>query len=354
MKGLILSGGTGSRLRPITQTGAKQLLPVANKPILFYGIESLRDAGIREIGIVVGETGEAIKAAAGTGERWGVKISYIQQGSPLGLAHAVKISENFLGVEPFVMYLGDNVIKTGLSSFLSEFDQDRSNSHILLSAVKNPQDYGVAVLKDGRVTELQEKPANPKSPLAIVGVYIFDRTIFKAVNAIKPSPRGELEITDAIQWLIQNGYLVKAHIINSWWKDTGTVESILEANRMFLEDIETQIEGFVDNSSKVYGRIRIGKNTKVINSHLRGPLVIGSDCTVVCSYIGPFTSISDEVTVKESEIEHSVVLDKSSILSIGGRIEDSLIGKNVQVIRTDEQPVAYRIIVGDNSTVKIK
>ena len=353
MKALILSGGRGTRLRPITHTSAKQLVPVANKPILFYAIEAMRDAGIKEVGIVVGDTHQEIRAACGDGSQWNVRITYIPQEAPLGLGHAVKISEGYLAGEPFVMYLGDNLVKDGITGFVHAFEHKSYNAQILLAHVKNPRDFGVAELENGRVVRLQEKPKEPKTDLALVGVYMFDSAIFKAVNAIRPSARGELEITDAIQYLIDNGYVVNSHIIGTWWKDTGKLEDMLEANRIVLDDLTAGNYGEVDPSSSVNGRVQIAPGAKIVNSVVRGPAIIGENTLVENAYIGPYTSIYHDCTIRSCEIEHSIVLENSSITDIHGRIEDSLIGKNVQVGRSDSKPRAYRFMLGDSSEVSV-
>ncbi len=353
MKGLILSGGRGTRLRPITFTNAKQLVPIANKPIIFYGIEALIDAGIKDMGIVVGDTKEEVKAAVGNGNRWDVKITYIEQAEPLGLAHAVMISEKFIGKEPFVMYLGDNLIIGGISELVKEFEKDRPNSQILLAKVSNPRQFGVAELSNNKVVRLVEKPKEPKSDLALVGVYMFDHHIFEAVKNIKPSWRNELEITDAIQYLIDHGYTVHPHMVKGWWKDTGKLEDMLEANRMILDTLDTRIDGKVDASSKIDFKVVIEKGVEVVHSVIRGPAIIGEGSRIKNSFIGPFTSIAKNVTVEDSEIEHSIVLDGSSIIDIRRRIEDSLIGKNVRVSRSPLKPKAYRFMLGDNSEVGI-
>jgi len=303
MKGLILSGGKGTRLRPLTFTQAKQLVPVANKPVLFYGIEALKEAGIEEIGIIVGDTKDEIRAAAGDGSRWGIRLTYIEQEAPLGLAHAVKISEEFLGKETFVMYLGDNILKSGIKSLVEEFQEDKPNSLILLTAVPNAQMFGVAELKDGKVVRLVEKPKVPKSNLALVGVYMFDFHIFEAVKAIKPSWRNELEITDAIQYLVEHGYNVRPHIVNSI---------------------------------------------------IRGPAIIGKGCEITDAYIGPFTSIQKGCRISETEIEHSIVLEGSEIQNVGSRIDESLIGRRVKIFRGPSRPAVYRFMVGDQSEIGIK
>lgn len=353
MKGLILSGGKGTRLRPITYTGAKQLIPIANKPVLFYGIEAMQEAGITRIGVIVGDTREEIMQAVGDGSRWGVEVTYIHQPEPLGLAHAVKIAQPYLGDEPFVMYLGDNLVKEGIKPFVEEFTQVRPNAQILLARVPNPQDFGVAVLEGERVVRLVEKPKHPPSDFALVGVYMFDHHIFEAVNAIKPSARGELEITDAIQYLIDHGYEVRSHIITGWWKDTGNLEAVLEANRILLEDIERDVRGEVDSASRLHGRVQVGEGTRIRNSVLRGPVIVGANCLIENAYIGPFTSIADGVHIIASEVEHSVILEGCRILNIGARLEDSLLGRNVMVCRDEGKPRAVRLMLGDNSQVNL-
>jgi glucose-1-phosphate thymidylyltransferase len=353
MKGLILSGGRGTRLRPITHTSAKQLVPVANKPLLYYGIECIRDAGITDIGIVVGHTAEEIRAAVGDGSRWGVKISYIPQAAPLGLAHAVKTAQPFLGEEPFVMYLGDNLVKDGITPLVQEFVTEKPNAEILLAHVKNPQDFGVAELEGERVVRLQEKPRQPRTDLALVGVYMFDPHIFTAIDTLQPSARGEYEITDAIQYLIENGYDVRSHIIRGWWKDTGKLEDMLEANRFVLDTLERDIQGTIDAASQVHGRVVIGAGTQIIRSEVRGPVIIGENCHIEDAYIGPFTSVHDQTRVIHSEIEHSIVLEQCSIENIEARISDSLLGRNVEVRRDERRPRVYRLMLGDNSQVRV-
>ncbi len=314
MKGLILSGGKGSRLYPLTYTKAKQLIPVANKPVLFRVIESIRDAGITDIGIVIGKTGPEIREAVGRGGRWGVNITYIEQNDPLGLAHAVQVSADFLGDDRFVMFLGDNVIQGGISGLIAEFAHSQWNSQIVLTRVAQPEQYGVAQLNaDGTIHRLIEKPKEPPSDLALVGIYMFDHHVMQAVNSIKPSWRGEFEITDAIQWLVDNGHAVHPYIHRGWWIDTGRPDDMLEANDLVLEELEPKIEGFVDRDSDVDRRVTIERGAEVINSVVRGPAIIGEDCRIVNSYIGPFTSLYHHVTVENSEIEHSMVLEHSTI-----------------------------------------
>ncbi len=352
MKALILSGGRGTRLRPITHTSAKQLLPVANKPILFYGIEAVKEAGIKNVGIVVGETKNEIKNAVGRGKKWGINVTYIEQEAPLGLAHAVKISQNFIGDDNFVMYLGDNLIKDGITSLVKEFEKTRPNAQILLARVPHPEQFGVVELKGRKVLRLVEKPKKPKSDLALVGVYMFDKNIFEAVNNIKPSWRNELEITDAIQYLIDHNFAVRPHIITGWWKDTGKLEDILEANRIILDDLKKQVRGRVDKESELFGKVRIEKGAEVRKSVIRGPVIIGENSRIVNSYIGPFTSVYFKVTIENSEIEHSIILENSKIRDIR-RIEDSLVGQNVEILKSKAKPSAYRIMVGDSSRVEV-
>jgi glucose-1-phosphate thymidylyltransferase len=354
MKGLILSGGRGTRLRPLTYTSAKQLVPVANKPVLFYGIESLAAAGIRDIGIVVGDTHAEIRAAVGDGAAWGVRVTYIEQDAPRGLAHAVLISEPYIGGDPFVMYLGDNLLNKGINRFVDEFVRERPAAQILLARVPDPQMFGVAELSDGRVVRLIEKPREPKSDLALVGVYMFSAAVFDAVKAIRPSFRNELEITDAIQTLIDRGLDVRPHIVDGWWKDTGKLEDMLEANRLILDTIERRIEGSVDADSRVEGKVVIEPGAVVERSVIRGPVVVGARARIVNAFVGPFTSIMNDAEIRDSEIEHSILLEGSSISNLANRVEDSLIGKNVRIYRLPVKPSAYRFMLGDNSEVGIR
>ncbi len=361
MKGLILSGGAGTRLRPITHTSAKQLVPVANKPILFYGIEDMAEAGITEVGIIIGETGDEIRAAVGDGSRWGVHVTYIPQEQPLGLAHCVSIAQDFLGDDDFVMYLGDNLLRQGIKEFADAFEADRAaaaagdrpSAQILLARVHDPQRFGVAEIDErGHVIRLVEKPEVPPSDLALVGVYLFDRSIHDAVAAIEPSPRGELEITDAIQWLIDHGHRVRHEVLDGWWKDTGKLEPLLEGNRLVLDAIETDIRGTVDDDSKVEGRVVVEEGAEVIGSRIRGPAVIGAGTKIINSYVGPYTSIYFGCVIEDTEIEHSVVLEQSTISGID-RVVDSLVGKAVDVRRTKAKPKAVRLMLGDHSRVDL-
>jgi glucose-1-phosphate thymidylyltransferase len=354
MKGLILSGGRGTRLYPLTFTSAKQLIPVANKPVLFRVIEAIRDAGISDIGIVVGDTAEEIKKAVGRGGRWGVQITYIPQEAPLGLAHAVKISQDFLGEERFVMFLGDNVIEGGISPLITQFAESDWNSQIVLTRVDHPEQYGVAELnEEGRIIRLVEKPKEPPSDLALVGIYMFDHHVFEAVHNITPSWRGELEITDAIQWLVEHDHRVYPYVHRGWWIDTGAPTAMLEANSLVLEELTPSIEGYVDRDSQVDSRVTIEQGAEIINSVVRGPAIVGEDTRVVNSYIGPFTSISHHVLIENSEIERSIVLENSSIRDITARIQDSLIGRQVDLARSPIKPKAYKMTLGDYSQVGI-
>ena len=354
MKGLILSGGKGTRLRPLTYTSAKQLVPVANKPVLFYGIEAIAAAGIREIGIVVGDTREEIRAAVGDGSRWGARVQYIEQDAPLGLAHAVKISRPFIGSDPFVMYLGDNLLNKGITHFVEEFAREKPAAQILLAHVPDPQMFGVAELRNGTVVRLVEKPKEPIGDLALVGVYMFGPEVFESVNRITPSFRNELEITDAIQDLIDRGLTVRPHVVDGWWKDTGKLEDMLEANRLILETQERRLDGTVDAESRVEGKVVIEVGAVVERSIIRGPAIVGSGARITQAYIGPFTSIMNDVDIQDSEIEHSIVLEGSSLRDLANRVIDSLIGKNVRIYRIPVKPSAFRFMLGDNSEVGIR
>lgn len=352
MKGLILSGGKGSRLYPLTFTSAKQLIPVANKPVLFRVIDTIKSAGITEIGIVinVGSRGEQIKKAVGDGSRFGVDVTYIIQDQPLGLAHAVKVSESFLGDDSFAMFLGDNVIQGGIGQLISDFATNDWNSQIVLTRVPNPVQYGVADIgPDGKIRKLVEKPKDPPSDLALVGIYMFDKHIHQATHAIQPSWRGELEITDAIQWLIDNDFTVHPYEHTGWWIDTGKKDDMIEANDLVLEEIEYGIDGYVDKSSQVDRRVKIEKGAEVINSIVRGPTIIGENTRIINSYIGPFTSIYHDVLVENSEIEHSMILSNCTITDIQGRIQDSLIGRNVEITKSPNKPSSHKLTLGDNS-----
>jgi glucose-1-phosphate thymidylyltransferase len=353
LKGLILSGGKGTRLRPITHTSAKQLVPVANKPVLFYGIESLAAAGIEEVGIIIApETGDEIREAAGDGSQFGVAITYIEQDAPSGLAHAVLTAEPFLGDSPFVMYLGDNLLRDGIIDLVDQFRREEPDALILLTPVPDPESYGVAELDGEKVARLVEKPKEPKSDLALVGVYMFTPAIHKAAREIEPSWRNELEITDAIQNLIDTGLRVDPHIVRGWWKDTGQVQDMLDANRLILDDLGERIDGELIDS-RTEGRVVIEEGAKLERSTVRGPAVIGKGSHLVDAYIGPYTAIGENVQIEDAEIEYSIVLSGSSVKDLDGRIEASLIGRNVAIGRSPTLPKAYRFVVGDNAEIAI-
>ena len=352
MKGLVLSGGAGTRLRPITHTSAKQLVPVANKPVLFYGLEAMRAAGIDEVGIVVGETRAEIEAAVGDGSRFGLRVTYLPQEAPLGLAHAVLIAEEFLGDSPFVMYLGDNLLKEGIAPFVREFERSEPDALILLQRVDEPSEYGIAELRDGRVVQLVEKPSEPRSNLALVGVYLFTPAVFESVKAITPSARGELEITDAIQHMIDRGLRVEPHTVTGWWKDTGKLEDMLEANRLILSTIESDVRGEVVEST-LEGAVQVGEGSVIERCTVRGPVVIGAGCHLSDTFVGPYTAISDGVIVEYAEIEHSIILENSRIFRLGARMADSLIGRDCVIAHSEALPVAYRFMVGDSSRIGI-
>jgi len=350
LKGLVLSGGAGTRLRPITHTSAKQLVPVANKPVLFYGLESLRDAGVREVGIVVGDTHAEIEAAVGDGTQFGLNVTYIRQDAPLGLAHAVLTAERFLGDAPFVMYLGDNLLRDGIQELVAEFRDSDADAMILLQRVPNPQSYGVAELSAGRVVRLVEKPAEPQSDLALVGVYMFTPAILAAAKAISPSARGELEITDAIQYLIDQGLRVEPSVVTGWWKDTGKLEDMLEANRLILDVLEPRLDGTLEDST-IEGRVVVEAGARLINSSVRGPAIIGAGALVEDAYVGPYSAISSGVVIRRAEVEHSIFLEDSRVQDIDARIESSLVGRGVVIARSDAKPRAYRFMVGDSSSI---
>ncbi|NJM58247.1 MAG: glucose-1-phosphate thymidylyltransferase [Synechococcales cyanobacterium RU_4_20] len=357
MKGLILSGGRGTRLRPITYTGAKQLVPVANKPILWYAIEEMAAAGVQDIGIIISpETGEEVRTKTGNGDRFGVQIEYILQPEPAGLAQAVQVALPFLGDSPFLMFLGDNLIQQGdLSHFLDVFREQQPDALILLREVDNPTAFGVAEVDPfGQVLRLVEKPKVPPSNLALVGVYFFSTEIHGAIAQIEPSPRGELEITDAIQALIDHQKNVQARQLRGWWLDTGKKDDLLEANRLVLDTLlETCIEGNVDAQSQVIGRVSIGKGTHVTNCTIRGPVIIGENCHLENCFIGPYSSISDEVQLINADLEHSVVLKGASIININQRIIDSVLGRRCHITAASTRPKALRFLVGDDSQIEI-
>lgn len=353
VKALVLAGGSGTRLRPITHTSAKQLVPVANKPILFYVLEALAEAGVTDVGLVVGDTAAEIEAAVGDGHSFGVEVTYLHQDAPRGLAHAVLIAGEWLGDEPFVMYLGDNMILGGIVDLVQEFRAGGYDAQVLLTQVEDPTQFGVAELApNGSVLRLEEKPAAPRSDLALVGVYMFGPAVHTAVRSITPSERGELEITHAIQWLIDNGRDVRPHLVSGYWKDTGRLDDMLETNRKVLESVEPQVTGAVDVTSRLIGRVVVQAGAEVVRSTIRGPAIIGEHTRVIDAYIGPFTSIYHHCLVERTEIEHSIVLERSTIRDVG-RIEDSLIGRDVQVAPSAALPRAHRLLLGDHSQVSV-
>ncbi len=359
MKSLILAGGAGTRLRPITHTRAKQLVPVANKPILFYGIESMVAAGITEIGVIVGDTRAEVMEALGDGSAFGARRTYIPQDEPLGLAHCVLIAREFLADDDFVMYLGDNLLEQDLAAFVAAFEAARQGvdppaAQILLKQVPDPHRFGIATLDaDGHVVQLVEKPDDPPSDLALVGVYLFTARIHDAVAAIEPSARGELEITDAIQWLVDGDERVRCELLTGWWIDTGKLTPLLEANRLLLERIDTRIDGAVDESSVLDGRVVVEAGAQVTGSTIRGPVAIGAGARIVDSFVGPFSAIGADCVVESSEIEHSVLMNGAVVRDIA-RLEDSLIGSDAVVSRSKQKPRALRLMVGDHCQIDIE
>jgi len=353
LKGLVLSGGKGTRLRPLTHTAAKQLVPVANRPILYYVLDNLLEAGIRNVGVIISpETGKAIQEAIGDGSNWGIKLRYILQVQPLGLAHAVKVARPFLGASPFVMYLGDNLIGSSINSFRESFEKTNADASILLKEVSNPSRFGIAEInRRGQVSRLVEKPKHPRSNLALVGIYFFSPRIHEAIDRIQPSDRGELEITDAIQELLQQGCKVLSHQLESWWLDTGKKDDLLTANSIVLDEwVKRQLLGEVDEKSQMIGRIRLGTNSKVTNSTIRGPVVIGDNVLIESSFIGPFTSVGNGCQILSSVMEHCVLLENARLEHID-RLEDSLVGKNSAVVKNRGNHHALRLMIGDDSEV---
>jgi glucose-1-phosphate thymidylyltransferase len=353
LKALITSGGKGTRLRPITHTQNKHLIPVANKPILHYAIEAVAEAGIKEIGIVINADSEDVPKAIGNGKNWGVKIQYIPQDAPLGLAHVIKISEKFIKNESFIFYLGDNMVVGGIQKFIDRFNSDGCNCHLTLAKVPDPSRFGVPELKGNQIIKIEEKPRVPKSDYAVAGIYLYDHSIFEAVNSISPSSRGELEISDAHQYLLDHGYKITYSEITGWWKDTGKPEDLLEANRLVLSNLDGKIQGSVDQNSLLAGTVIVGKETNIRKSHVRGPVIIGENCVIENSYVGPYTAINNYSKVRHSEIEFSIIMDNCIINEVGIRIESSILGSSVEIIKARGIPNTHRFILGNQSLVEL-
>jgi glucose-1-phosphate thymidylyltransferase len=353
LKALIASGGRGTRLRPITHTQNKHLIPIGNKPILHYAIEAAADAGIKEIAIVHNADSDEVPKAIGDGSRWNARITYIPQLTPGGLSQVVALSEKFIGKDKFIFYLGDNMVVGGVKRFIDEFEKSKCNCYLTLSRVKDPERFGVPEIKDGRIVAVEEKPKNPKSSFAVSGIYLYDNTIFEAVRAIKPSARGELEISDAHQYLIDKGYKVGYTEITGWWKDTGKPSDLLEANRLILDNITTSIVGHVDDHSTVAGKVIVQQGATITNSVVRGPVIIGENCVIEDAYIGPFTAIGNNTIVRKSEVEYSIILRDCKILNVGIRLEGSILGNDVEVVEGTGKPRVHRFMIGDQSRVEV-
>jgi len=353
LKALIASGGRGTRLRPLTHTQNKHLIPIANKPILHYAIEAAVEAGIRQIGIVHNADSNEVPTAIGNGKRWGAKITYIPQKAALGLAHVVKISKQFIGKDNFIFYLGDNMVVGGVKRFIDEFATSGCNCYLTLAKVNDPERFGVPEIKNGKIVRVEEKPRKPKSQFAVAGIYVYDKHIFEAVNAIKPSKRGELEISDAHQFLIDKGYNIGYSEITGWWKDTGKPTDLLEANRLVLDSFEPRIDGEVDKSSTVVGKVILESGARILSSVVRGPAIIGSNCIIENSYIGPFTSIGNKTVIRNSEVEYSILLRDCKIIDVKIRIEGSLLGNDVEIVEATGKPHVHRFMIGDQSRVEV-
>jgi glucose-1-phosphate thymidylyltransferase len=354
VKGVILHGGRGTRLRPLTHTGPKQLIPVANKPMSQYVLEDLRDSGIEEIAVIVGDVmPEKVRSHFGDGKRFGVRITYLHQERPGGIAEAVKLAENFVGDNPFVVYLGDNLLKGKIAEFVEEFKDSKNDAMILLCEVENPRQFGVAEFdKNRKLVRLVEKPKKPSSNYALTGIYFLKPVIFRMIEQLKPSGRGELEITEALQSLLDAGYTVGYKLVTGWWKDTGTVEDILEANRLVLEDLKKKVEGTVEEKSSMQGRVAIGKETIVRRGALlRGPAIVGKNTTIgEHVYVGPYTSIGNNVKIETGEIENSIIMDDCHV-EIDGKITDSLVGAGTTLTTNRKSPKGYRLVVGEYSQI---
>jgi len=353
LKALIASGGRGTRLRPLTHTHNKHLIPIANKPILYYALEAAIDAGIKQIGIVHNADSDEVPKAIGNGKQWNARITYIPQKSPMGLAHVVKISKKFIGNDNFIFYLGDNMVVGGVKRFIEEFEESGSNCFLTLARVKDPERFGVPEIKNGKIVRVEEKPREPKSKFAVAGIYIYDKHIFEAVEHIKPSKRGELEISDAHTYLIRKGYKVGYSEITGWWKDTGKPTDLLEANRLVLDNIEPRLNGEIDKSSSVVGKVVLEQGARIFGSVVRGPVIIGKNSLIENSYIGPFTSIGDNTVIRNSEVEYSILLNECKIIDVKIRIEGSLLGNDVEIVEATGKPHVHRFMIGDQSRVEV-
>ena len=353
MKALLTAGGHGTRLRPITYTQNKHLIPIANKLMLQYAIDYLKESDIYEIGIIINANDESIINEFGNGKNYGVEITYIEQDQPLGLAHVVKISQSFIGSDDFIFYLGDNILVGGVKSFINDFKKMKSNCHLVLSQVPDPNRFGVADIVDNQIVNIQEKPISPRSNLAVTGIYLYDSNIFEAVNNIKPSKRGELEISDAHQFLIENGYEVSFSEITGWWKDTGQPSDLLDANCLVLDNIKAQNNGNIDDMSKMTGEVIIGKNSSIINSIIKGPVIIDNDCTIKDSYIGPYSSIGKNCKITNAKVEYSILMEGCVLDSLNQIMKSSLLGKNVKVVGSNNQNNNSTFLLGDQSYVEL-
>ena len=353
MKALIASGGRGTRLRPITHTRNKHLIPIANKPILHYAIEAAAEAGIKDVAIVINADSDEVPKAIGDGSRWGIRITFIPQLTPGGLAQVVALAEDFVGKDQFIFYLGDNMVVGGVRRFIDEFLASGCNCFLTLSKVKDPERFGVPEIRDGRIVSVEEKPKHPKSSFAVAGIYLYDHHIFEAVKAITPSARGELEISDAHQYLIDKGYKVGYAEITGWWKDTGKPLDLLEANRLILDSLAPAVRGEVDERSTVVGKVIVERGARIVNSVVRGPAIIGENCVIEDSYVGPFSSIGSNTVVRKSEIEYSIILRDCRILNIGMRLEGSILGNDVEIVEATGKPLVHRFMIGDQSRVEL-
>ena len=353
MKALLTAGGHGTRLRPITYTQNKHLIPIANKLMLQYAIDYLKESDIYEIGIIINANDESIINEFGNGKNYGVEITYIEQDQPLGLAHVVKISQSFIGSDDFIFYLGDNILVGGVKSFINDFKKMKSNCHLVLSQVPDPNRFGVADIVDNQIVNIQEKPISPRSNLAVTGIYLYDSNIFEAVNNIKPSKRGELEISDAHQFLIENGYEVSFSEITGWWKDTGQPSDLLDANCLVLDNIKSQNNGNIDDMSKMTGEVIIGKNSSIINSIIKGPVIIDNDCIIKDSYIGSYSSIGKNCKITNAKVEYSILMEGCVLDSLNQIMKSSLLGKNVNVVGSNNQNNNSTFLLGDQSYVEL-